>query len=89
MLSLQSCQTFFHPVDCSPPGSSVSGILQARILEWVAMPSSRGSSPPRDRTHVSCLPHWQTVSLPLVPPGKPILSIPDAIKTINKDIDIY
>ena len=41
-------------MDCRPPGSSVPGILQARILEWVAMPSSRGSSPPRDRTRVSC-----------------------------------
>ena len=40
-------------VDCSPPGSSVHGILQARILEWVAMPSSRGSSQPRDQTSVS------------------------------------
>ena len=38
------------PLDCSPPGSSVHGILQARILEWVAMPSSRGSSQPRDGT---------------------------------------
>ena len=40
-------------MDCSPPGSSVQGILQARIVEWVAMPSSRGSSPPRNRTQVS------------------------------------
>ena len=40
-------------MDCSPPGSSVHGILQARILEWVAMPSSRGSSQPRDGTQVS------------------------------------
>ena len=40
-------------IDCSLPGFSVQGILQARILEWVAMPSSRGSSWPRDRTHVS------------------------------------
>ena len=40
-------------VDCSPPGSSVRGILQIRILVWVAMPSSRGSSRPRDRTHIS------------------------------------
>ena len=38
------------PVDCTPPGSSVHGILQARMLEWVAMPSSRGSSQPRERT---------------------------------------
>ena len=41
------------PMDCSPPGSSVHGILQARILEWVAMPSSTGSSRPRDQTRVS------------------------------------
>ena len=40
-------------IDCSPPGSSLHGILQARILEWVAMASSRGSSQPRDWTHVS------------------------------------
>ena len=51
--SLQSCLTLCDPVDCSPPGSSVHGILQAIILEWVAMPSSRGSSCPRDQTHVS------------------------------------
>ena len=53
--SLQSCPTLCDPVDWSPPGSSVLGILQARILEWVAMPSSRGSSLPRDRTWVSCV----------------------------------
>ena len=41
--------------DCSPPGSSVHGILQARILEWVAMPSSRGFSPPRDQTQTNLL----------------------------------
>ena len=46
----QSCVTLCDPVDWSPPGSSVCGILQARILEWVAMPFSRGSSWPRDRT---------------------------------------
>jgi len=43
------------PMECSPPGSSVNGILQARILEWVAMPSFRGSSRPRDQTQVSCV----------------------------------
>ena len=52
--SLQSCPTLCDPVACSPPGSSVHGILQARILEWVVMPSSRGSSWPRDGTRVSC-----------------------------------
>ena len=46
--SRQSSLTLCHPVDCSPPGFSVHGILQARILEWVVMPSSRGSSQPRD-----------------------------------------
>ena len=46
--------TLFNAMDCNLPGSSVHGILQARILEWVAMPSARGSSRPRDRTHVSC-----------------------------------
>ena len=43
------------PMDCSPPGSSVHGISQARILEWVAISFSRGSSPPRDQTQVSCI----------------------------------
>ena len=42
-------------MDCSLPGSSVHGILQARILEWVAIPFSRGSSQPRDQTQVSCI----------------------------------
>ena len=42
------------PVDCSPPGSSIHGILQARTLQWVAMPSFRGSSRPRNRTQVFC-----------------------------------
>ena len=51
--SLHLCLTLCDAMDCSPPGSSVHGILQARILEWVAMPSSRGSSQPRDRTQVS------------------------------------
>ena len=48
--SLQSCPTLWDPMDNSPPGSSAHGILQARILEWFAMPSSRGSSWPRDWT---------------------------------------
>ena len=51
--SLQPCLTLSNPVDNGPLGSSVHGILQARILEWVLMPSSRGSSQPRDRTLVS------------------------------------
>ena len=51
--SVQWCPTVCGPMDCSPLGSSVHGILQARLLEWVAMPSSRGSSWPRDQTWVS------------------------------------
>ena len=51
----QSCPTLCNPVDCSPQGSSVHGILQARILEWVAISFSRGSSQPRDQTWVSCI----------------------------------
>ena len=47
--------SFYDPMDCSPPGSSVFGILQARILEWVAFPFSRGSSWPRDWTRISCV----------------------------------
>ena len=47
--SLQSCPTLCNPMDCRPPGSSVHRTLQARILEWVAMPSSRGPSWPRER----------------------------------------
>ena len=45
---IKSCLTLCDPVDCSPPGSSVHGILQARVLEWVAIPSPRGSSQPRE-----------------------------------------
>ena len=48
------CLTLRDPMDCSPPGSSVHGVLQARTLEWVAIPFSRGSSWPRDQTQVSC-----------------------------------
>ena len=51
----QLCPTLCNPVDCSPPDFSVHGILQARILEWVAVSFSRGSSQPRDRTQVSCI----------------------------------
>ena len=49
----QSHPTLCGPMNCSPPGSSVHGILQARILEWGAVPFSRGSSQPRDQTQVS------------------------------------
>ena len=55
VLVARSCLTLCDPVDPSPPGSSVHGLLQARTLKWVAIPFSRGSSPPRDRTWVSCI----------------------------------
>ena len=51
----QSRPTLCDPMDCSPPDSSVHGILQTRILEWVTIPFSRGSSQPRDQTQVSCI----------------------------------
>ena len=55
VFNAQSCPTLSAPIDCSPPGSSVHGILQTRIPEWVAMPFSRGSSWPRDQTCISCV----------------------------------
>ena len=55
MIVTQPCPIFCNPVDYSPPGFSVYGILQATTLEWVAIPFSRGSSPPKDRTQVSCI----------------------------------
>ena len=55
VLCAQSCLTLCDPMDCSPPASSVHGILQARILEWFAISFSRGSSWPRIQTWVSCI----------------------------------
>ena len=67
-LVVQPCPTLCDPMDCGPPGSSVCRIFQVRILEWVAISSSRRSSRPKDRTRVSCifctgrriLYHWAT-----------------------------
>ena len=53
-LVAKSCLTLWCPIDCRPSGSSVNGIFQARILEWVSIFFSRGSSWPRDRTQISC-----------------------------------
>ena len=55
MLVAQSCLTLCDPMDCSPPGSSVHGILLARILEWLVIPFSRGYSWPRDQTQTPCI----------------------------------
>ena len=71
--SLQSCLTLCNPMDYSLPASFVHGILQARILEWVAMPSSRGSSRLRDRTHVSCFSCTAGRFFTTEPLGKPII----------------
>ena len=69
--SLQLCLTLCNPLDCNPPGSSVYGILQARILEWVAIPP--GNLPdPGIKLASLCLLHWQMSSLPLASAGKPI-----------------
>ena len=75
--SLQSCLTLCDPVDQSTPGFSVHGILQGRILDWVAIPSSRGSFQPRDQTQVSAL---QVDSLLSQTPGKPSFFIWTGIK---------
>ena len=68
VLAVQSCPILCDPVDCSPLGSSVLEILQVRILEWVAVPFSRGSSQPRNRTRSPAL---QADSLLSELPGKP------------------
>ena len=69
VLVIQSCPTLCDPMDCSPPGSSVHGILQARILEWLPFPS-RGDLPNPGIKPGS--PALQTNSLPSEPPGKPL-----------------
>ena len=70
--AVPSCSVVFNslgPIDCSPRGSSVHGMLQARILEWVSMSSSRVSSQARDPTQVSCVAgEFFTTELP----GKPM-----------------
>ena len=66
---LQLCPTLSDTMDCSQPGSSVHGFLQARILKWVAIPSSRGIFLTQGlNLHLLRLLHWQVGSLPLVPP---------------------
>ena len=71
-MSLQSCPSFCDPMDCKLPGYSFHGILQTRILEWVAMPSSRGSSWPMDQTWVSYSPCTAGRFFTAEPLGKPI-----------------
>ena len=71
LLVSQSCLTLCNPMDCSPPGSSVHRILQARILEWVVIPFSRKSSWPRGWIQFSYI----SGRLPCEPLGKPLCLI--------------
>ena len=69
----QSCPTLCDPMDSSPPGFFIHGILQARVLEWVAISLSRGMfSTQGSNPSLLGLLHWQVGSLSLVPPGKPV-----------------
>ena len=77
-LVTKSCPALWDPTDCSPPGSSVLGISQARILEWFAISFSRGPSRPRDQTCITChLLHCRRVLYPLSHQGNPRACITD------------
>ena len=82
--SPQLCPTLCDSMDCSLPDSSVHGILQTRILEWAAMPSSRGSSLSRDQTRISCNFCIAGRFFTAEPLGKPWVSI--CILKYRKDI---
>ena len=69
-LVAESCPTLCDPMDCSPPGSSVYEISQARILEWLSFPLPVDLPYPEIKPHPLYLLHWQVGSLPLAPPGK-------------------
>ena len=78
----ESCPALRAPMNCSQPGSSVHGILQARILEWVAMPSSRESSQPRGQTCISALAGRFFTTEPL---GKPLLKEKESSRGGQRD----
>jgi len=81
-LQLHVCSvhlTLCNPMDYSPPSSSVHGIVQARILAWIAMPSSRGSPWPRDRTLGSCPLHYRQILYPLSKLGSSYLQLCGAL----------
>ena len=80
---LGSIHLFCNPMDYNPPGSSVHGILQARILEWVAVPFSRGSSRPRDQTQLSCIAGRLFTMEPL---GKPTPSCSFGFSALGKPV---
>ena len=93
----KSCLTLSNPMDCSPPDHSVHGILQARILEWVVIPFSSGSSQPRHQTWVSCIAGgFFTVWVTGEPPGKPLMKCQGLVKYgdwvssgCNKNLNTY
>ena len=97
VLVAQLCLTLCDPMHCSPPGSSVHGILQTRMLEWVAIPSSRGSSQPRNRTQVSCVagrhftsePPGKTMNQKDLPYGLAILLVCTYPKEVKKQVYEY
>ena len=72
-LATKLCPNRCNSMDCSLPGSSVQEIFQARIPEWIAISSSRGTSPPRDQTHVSCISCTGVDSLPLCHLVSPVI----------------
>ena len=81
VLSCHVVSNSLWPMDCSSPGPYVHGILQGKILEWVAISYSRGASQPRDWANVSCISCiGRQIILPLLPPGKPFLP-PDTSKS--------
>ena len=82
---LQSCPTICDPMDCTPPGSSVPGILQARRLEWVAFSLLQGILPTQVLN--PCLLHWQADSLLAEPPEKPFLFLLLATNSTKLSID--
>ena len=69
VLVAQLCLTLCNPIDCSSPGSCIHGIIQARLLEWVAIPFSRGSYRPREGTQVTCI--GRQILYQLCPLGSP------------------
>ena len=83
----QSNLTLSSPTDCSPPGFSVHRILQAKILEWVSISFSRGSSWTRDQTWVSCI--GRQISLPLSHWGSPMIVLLNDIIWFYGSINIY
>ena len=87
----QSCLTLCDPMDCSPPGSSVHGVFQARILEWGAISFSRGSSQPRDQTWVSYMAGrffiiWATGEAPTITKTRKLMLF-TKYNTVNSSTD--